>query len=350
MRGLHATVHRHDPYDHPVVAGHSGATTLRNFAPNSCDMIAFYFYPFMAHGYDRAMNSYDTQWILTDARRRVPGIPFMGIYQGFWEPEDSSRRMNKMSPLTPAEIREQVEDFVREGASALCAFAILDEGIEDFRGWNSKPDLVDELRSISDEVRTTGGLRLHREPGWMTAGRIQPMGSYAHPREVPGILPAWYVIGPFDAAGGSIDSTFPPDDSISLERSYPGKVVEAAWRRFPSHAGAVGLGEIFGHHDYTQECMAYAYCEVTAPEDMKVQLRFGSSDDGLVKINGEDAHRYEGTRGVHLDSDVVPVDLIKGRNQILVKVFNRSGPWGFTFRFTDVRGDPMGGLTFSPGA
>ena len=350
MRGLNSTVHRNDPGNHPVVAGHSGATTLRNFGPGSCDMIALYFYPFMAHGYDRSMNSYDTQWILTDARRRVPGIPFMGIYQGFWEPESSTRRMNKLSPLTPGEIREQVEDFVREGASALCTYAIISGELTNLRGWNLRPELVEELGSINGEIRETGGLRLRREPEDMAAGRIQPRGFYELPNEVPGIVPAWHVIGPFDAVGGSIDSRFPPDDSIDLEGRYRGKGLEAGWRRYPSHAGAVGLGEIYGHHDYTEECTAYAWCEVSAQDDMEVQLRFGSDDDGLVMINGEEVHRYEGTRGVHLDSDIIGVKLVKGKNGVLVKVFNRNGPWGFTLRFTDTDGSPVGGLAFSPGS
>jgi hypothetical protein len=311
-------------------------------------MIAFYFYPFMVHGYDRTMNSYDTQWILTDARRRVPGIPFMGICQGFWEPESSTRRMNKLSPLTPGEIREQVEDFVRDGASAIVTYAIIGEELENLKGWNRREDLVEEMRSINDEIRETGGLRLGSEPDEMARGRIQPRGFYEIASEVPGIVPAWHVIGPFDAAGGSIDTVFPPDDSTDLEGRYRGKDIEAAWRRYPSYAGAVGLGEIYGHHDYTEECMAYAWCEVSAPGDVRVQLRFGSDDDGLVMINGKEVHRYEGTRGVHLDSDVVEVDLREGRNEVLVKVFNRSGPWGFFVRFTDSGGNPMVGLSYSP--
>jgi len=348
MRGLYAAVKRNDPGNHPVIAGHSGAATLRNFGPDTCDMIALYFYPFMAHGYDRTMNSYDTQWILTDARRRVPGIPFMGIYQGFWEPGDSTRRMNKLSPLTPAEIREQVEDFVREGASALCTYAIIGEETENFRGWNTRRDLVEELRSINDEIRQTGALEIGREPEEMAAARIQPRGFYVHAKEVQGIIPAWRIIGPFDACGGSIDSLFPPDSPVDLEAAYPGKELRASWRTYPSHAGAVGLGEIYGHHDYTSGCIAYASCEVMSPESMNVQLRFGSSDDGLVMINGREVHRYEGARGVHLDSDVVPVELEMGLNRVLVKVLNREGPWGFFLRFTDLDGKPLAGLRFSP--
>ncbi len=348
MRGLYAAVKRNDPENHPVIAGHSGATTLRNFGPDTCDMIALYFYPFMAHGYDRPMTSYDTQWILTDARRRAPGIPFMGIYQGFWEPETSKRRMSKLSPLRPSEIREQVEDFVREGASALCTYAIIGEGLEDFRGWNTRRELVEELRSINDEIRQTGALDLGREPEEMAATRIQPRGFYMHSRKVPGMVPAWYIIGPFDASGGSIEATFPPDRSIDLDEVYPGKGLEVSWRPYPSHAGAVGLGEIYGHHDYTGGCVAYALCEVTSPRSTEVQLRFGSSDDGLVMINGREVHRYEGNRGVHLDSDVVPIKLDAGSNRILVKVLNREGPWGFFIRFTDLEGNPLAGLNFSP--
>ena len=115
---------------------------------------------------------------------------------------------------------------------------------------------------------------------------------------------------------------------------------------YPTHAGAIGLGEIYGHHDYTKGCLAYASCRVVSPERTGAQLRFGSSDDALVLINGREVHRFVGARGVHLDTDVVPVVLERGENDLLVKVYNREGPWGFFARFTDKGGNPLGGLTF----
>jgi len=127
MRGLYRTVRKADDKRHPVCGGYSGATTLRNFGPGTCDIMGFYFYPFLKDRYERTMNSYDTQWVLTDARKRVPGIPFIGIYQGFWEAEDSKRGVNKQAPLVPNEIREQIE-FRRDYYQASADVTILTDG------------------------------------------------------------------------------------------------------------------------------------------------------------------------------------------------------------------------------
>jgi len=349
MRGLCRTVRKIDDRHHPVCGGYSGATTLRNFGPGACDIMSFYFYPFLKDRYERTMNSFDTQWILTDARRRVPGIPFLGIYQAFWEAQDSKRGVNQQRPLRPKDIREQIEDFVREGASGLIAFAMLDEA-GDLRGWNSDESVVRELRKINREILRSGALRVTREPRSMSRARIQPRGFYRDPRPVPGIVPAWYVIGPFDAANGSLDSSFPPDTEVDLRARYPGKGIEAVWRRYRSYAGAVGLVEIFGSAEYVKQSMAYAFCRVNSPRRMKAELRFGSDDDASVRFNGREVWRHEGSRGVHLDSDIVPVTLEKGETAILVKVYNREGQWGFSLRFTDMQGRPVKELAFFPEA
>jgi hypothetical protein len=348
MRALYGTLKDVDDGGHAVVGGYSGATTLRNFGPGTCDMMAFYYYPLFRDYYDRSMNSYDTQWILTDARRRVPGIPFMGIYQAFWEPEGSLRGVNKLGPLTPREVREQTEDFVREGASAIVGFAMLGSGSRDFRGWESNGPLRQELKAINEEIRETGGIRIHREPRYMARARIQPRGFYRLPRDVPGMVPAFHVIGPFDAEGGSLDTAFPPDRRVDLEESYQGKGMEVAWRMYRAHSGTLGFVEIFGHPDFLKECTAYATFSFSVRRRTAAQIRFGSDDDGLIRLNAKEVWRFIGYRGVHFDSDVIPVNLDKGENRILVKVFNREGPWGFLLRFTDPEGRPLEGLTFSP--
>jgi hypothetical protein len=349
MRALYHTVTQTAGDDHPVVGGYSGATTLRNFGPGTCDMITFYFYPFLREGYERTMNSLDTQWILTDARRRVPGIPFIGVSQGFWEGEGSTRRVNKEGALTPRQIREQCEDFVREGASGLLVYAALGADAGEFKGWDSDEAVSHELARICDEARRTGGLEVPPEPEELAVRRIQPQGFYRHSSEVPGMVPAWNIIGPFDASSDpSLDAVFPPDEGVHLGAEYPGKGIRASWREYPAYAATIGFVEIYGHVDYVKECMAYAACTVTSPEARAAQIRFGSDDDALVRLAGEEVWRHDGFRGVHLDSDIVPVELPKGDAEIVVKIYNREGQWGFFLRFTDEDGRPLKGLQFSP--
>jgi hypothetical protein len=212
LRVIRRAVRRVDG-ERPICAGHSGATTLHNFAHDTADLIMLYHYPVLKTGYDRTMTSYDTQWMLTGARQRAPGLPFFGIYQAFW-----GGRWNKQEPLTAAELRSQMEDFVREGASGLIAFYLAPEAGE-LGGWNLDDEMRRTVHDVNREILSTGGLTIPPEPEAMARARIQPTGYWAHPREVPGIVPAWHVLAPFDAGDRKLDAIFPPEERIDLDAS-----------------------------------------------------------------------------------------------------------------------------------
>lgn len=342
LRGMCRTVRRGDP-DHPLCGGYSGATTLHNFAPDAADILMMYYYPLLRTGYDRTMTSHDTQWMLMDARKRAPGVPFFGIYQAFWGGE-----WNKQEPLTATEVREQMEDFVREGASGLIAFYLApDDG--PLGGWNLNDDMHRTIREVNHEILRTGGLKVAPEPEEIAQTRFQPAGYWVHPCEVPGIVPAWHVLAPFnDAEGKRLDATFPPERGIDLNAMYAGKGYTIRWITHTTAAGAIGLVELYGDVEYLAHCIAYATCVVASPREQDVQMRYSSDDDAMVWFNGRQVWRHDGPRGVHWDSDVVPVKISAGETRILVKVYNDVGQWGFFMRFTDLNGKPLDGLKFSP--
>jgi hypothetical protein len=344
LRGLYQTVKRVDP-DHPLCGGYSGATTLHNFAPDAADVLMLYHYPLLKTGYDRTMTSYDTQWMLMAARERAPGVPFFGIYQAFWGGE-----WNKQTPPTPAELREQMEDFVREGAAGLIAFYLgPDRG--ELGGWNLDDGLHRTIREVNDEILASGGLTLPPEPDDMARARFQPKGYWVRPRQVPGIVPAWHVLAPFDdVEGRKLDAAFPPEQAINLEASYAGKGHSIRWRTHRTAAGAIGLVELYGDPEYLAHCVAYASCTVTSPRAQEAQMRFSSDDAAVVWFDGRQVWRHDGPRGVHWDSDIVPVGLTAGQTRIVVKVYNDVGQWGFFMRFTDGAGKPLAGLEFAPAA
>ena len=343
LRGMYRTVKRIDTGNRPLCGGYSGATTLHNFAPDAADILMLYHYPILKTGYERTMTSYDTQWMLMEARERAPGVPFFGIYQAFWGGD-----WNKQEPLTPAELREQMEDFVREGASGLIAFYVSpDDG--PLGGWNLDRDLRRAVRDVNHEILSTGGLRVSPQPDEMAQARFQPTGYWVHPREVPGIVPAWHVLAPFDdAERKKLDATFPPDREINLDASYAGKGRTIRWMTHRTVGGAIGLVELYGEMERLSHCVAYATCTVTSPRERDVQMRFSSDDAAIVLFNGRRVWRHDGPRGVHWDSDVVPVRLEAGETRILVKVYNGTGQWGFFMRFTDADGKPLANLGFSP--
>ena len=341
LRGMGQAVRRVDP-QRPICAGHSGATTLHNFAADAADVLMLYHYPLLKTGYERTWTSTETQWMLMEARKRSPGVPFFGIYQAFW-----GGQWNKQEPLTAAELREQMEDFVREGASGLIAFYLAPEA-GPLGGWNLDGEMQRAVRDANREILSSDGLSVPPEPDEMARARFQPTGYWVHPREVPGIVPAWHVLAPFDPEGRKLDAIFPPEKRIDLCAAYAGKGRRIRWIAHRTVAGAIGFVELYGEIHYLERSVAYATCTVTSPRAQKAQMRFSSDEDAIVWFNGRQVWRHDGIRGVHWDADVVPVTMPAGETRILVKVYNEVEQWGFFMRFTDAHGQPLEGLTFSP--
>jgi hypothetical protein len=64
-------------------------------------------------------------------------------------------------------------------------------------------------------------------------------------------------------------------------------------------------------------------------------LGIGSDDGVKVWLNGELVHENWLHRGVVSDNDRVPVNFKKGKNQLVLKIQNALGPWGFCCRLLE---------------
>ena len=81
--------------------------------------------------------------------------------------------------------------------------------------------------------------------------------------------------------------------------------------------------------------ITYAWAQIEMPEETKAVLGIGSDDGVKVWLNGELVHEYWVCRGVGVDNDRVPVTFKKGMNQLVLKIQNQGGPWGFCCRLLD---------------
>jgi len=242
-----------------------------------------------------------------------------------------------------------MEDFVREGACGLIAYTARLR--PPFNGWDRSDSVQAAMHAAHEEIRSTGRLRVPPQPQQMARDRIQPRGFWASPREIPGLVPAWYIIGPFDdPQRARLGAMHAPDSVRDLDATYRGTRGAVRWLLRRSQAGYVGLSALYGGDRSVVDAVAYAACTVVSPAEQDVQMRFGSDDDAAVSIDGREVWRHEGERGVRRDEDVVPVHLRAGQTRVLAKVANRSGQWGFFVRFTDSDGRPLDGLTFLPRA
>ena len=343
LRAMYRTVWRVDggPEHHVVCAGYGSAGSLCNFGPGVCDVMLIYWYPISDNGYHRYTISHEVQWMLAAARSRVPGIPFIGVYQAFW-----GEGAGATAP-TAHHVREQFEDFVREGASGLVAFAGRIGG--SLTGWTESAPLQEAMSECHEEILSTDGLRVARQPEKMLRERIQPVGSWRIPKEVAGAPPVWHVIGPFDDPEKAyLKAVYPPEHEVDLKAVYKGKSGPVRWIERASHAGVIGLGELYGEQDYTANAVAYATCTADSLREHEAMMTVGSDDDIVVWLDDKEVWRHEGTRGLTRDEDSVPVVLGTGSTRVLVKVYNRRGMWGFSLRLTDRKGLPLGRVQFFP--
>ncbi|UCH33364.1 MAG: hypothetical protein JSV65_12370 [Armatimonadota bacterium] len=80
---------------------------------------------------------------------------------------------------------------------------------------------------------------------------------------------------------------------------------------------------------------------------MAAAAHIGTDDWGHLWVNGESVWQLRETRGWDYDSDVVPVRLRAGCNELLLRVGNGGGDWGFSLRLTDAQGEALPSLRFA---
>lgn len=339
LKATYRLIREVDGPDRIVAAGYGSEGSLMNFDKDVCDLMLIYWYPITTTSYDRFMISRNVQWMLTTARARVPGVPFAGVFQTFWGDDTGPEP-------TTQQVREQMEDFVREGACGLVAFTC--KLGSKHHGWSDSVPIQRALHEAHEEIQKEGGLHIVDEPEDMAKARIQPKGLWDTPQKIAGLVPAWYVIGPFDDPDqGYLAAKHPPEKDWSVEEVHQGKFGSARWVVRETQSGVLGLGELHGHQTLVKDTAMYAQCTVANPTERAAIMQLGRDDDLLVWLGDEEVARFEGSNGLVRDQFSVPVTLSAGTTTIRVKSCNREGMWGFAMRFTDPSGCPLDGLTFS---
>lgn len=104
------------------------------------------------------------------------------------------------------------------------------------------------------------------------------------------------------------------------------------WQPIKADNGIVKLSELY---EEPNQKYCYALMVLEMKDSLQTTIGFGSDDDASIWHNNTLIHQVCKGRRVKVDDDLVPVSLQKGRNTFLIRVDNRSGSWGFQFRFID---------------
>jgi len=161
-------------------------------------------------------------------------------------------------------------------------------------------------------------------------------------------MKTWFIAGPIPVSTNSSkpdeaqqQKAFKEDllDPLNIVTGKPLTSVKVnqkpvQWKLISSADDAVLLDTVFGktNNDFVY---AYALAELKADQAGTMMLAVGSDDGVKVWLNGKLVHENWVPRGINKDEDLVPLHLVKGSNQVLLKVQDMEGGWGFMVRLLD---------------
>jgi hypothetical protein len=145
----------------------------------------------------------------------------------------------------------------------------------------------------------------------------------------PSLEGKWHYIGPFDNPDKKgFDIVYPPEQGIDLQKSYNGKGNQPVqWKELPNfRPGHVYDIRQLLNHDWA---VAYFYHEIDAPHQASLELSLGSDDSITVWLNGQQLLANNVYRDALPDQDSATLYLKPGKNDLLLKICQGTGGWGF---------------------
>ena len=153
------------------------------------------------------------------------------------------------------------------------------------------------------------------------------------------LVKKWKIAGPFiaDKNINTAKFVFPPEKNPALNQKYKNSLNQTVvWRDYTQQGKSIDFIKMFDEREFADRPTAvYASTEITAKKDGKILFLLGSNDDSVIWINGKEVFRKDVGRGLSPCSDVIPLNIKKGKNNIMIKVANRGGDWGLTLKISD---------------
>jgi len=199
---------------------------------------------------------------------------------------------------------------------------------------------LDDYKSVLKEKWTPSGplRQISRKVRQYQSGDFLQMLNF---------IKTFKIIGPFGSKdSGTFNQAFPPEQKLNFNAIYPGSVDDVRWQTASvDNKGYLDFLKFFSPSDWV---CAYAYCKVISPKAGLAQIRLGTNDTVTLWLNGQKLLSKNIERSAAPDSDILPVNLKKGENSILIKVCNTEFNWGLYLRITDNSGQPIKKLKFWP--
>jgi len=172
--------------------------------------------------------------------------------------------------------------------------------------------------------------------------RLGALGSSVDVGSRNGFVTHWWVIGPFpsDEQYGGTDTVFFPEQGVDLTAEQKLGNQTLKWRR--QHTlDAEGIMDYLPMFRPNENVVCYAYAEVKLEQAIEARLHLGSDDSLVVWINGQEAFRFKGPRGLKVGQDTKDIELRAGTNAVLIKVVQGPGDWSSSVQLTDRSDQPL---------
>ena len=168
--------------------------------------------------------------------------------------------------------------------------------------------------------------------------------QWQHPDRVQllGRLTEWQLLGPFDNERGSaFDSALAPERAPQVDVVHPGKVRTVTWRNLPE---AMPQGAIMDFSKIMRPAEQSAFLLRTWVEsetDQEVVFLFGIEGEARVWHDGTPVFEAKEQHDLAPDSQVAPMALHAGWNEITVKLGSRDHAPRLVARFVNQEASPL---------
>jgi hypothetical protein len=244
-------------------------------------------------------------------------------------------------------------------ADRLIPTMLLDPGA-DFRR-DAVQRLIDQAVAAQEKDDKAVAIRLFREAlrGATDDDQVQAiakplkeLGETVNLQQHFGFLTRWKLIGPFenhDLVG--FDAIYPPEEKLDFTAKYAGKGgKEVAWIDFATE-DEYGKVEVKKTVPF-KGAVTYAATEFYAKSPASAEIRLATPNAWKLWVNGKLVFgRDEYHRGHKLDQYRVPVELVAGKNVILLKICEneQTEEWAQEYQF-QMRVSDASGAAISPAA
>lgn len=188
---------------------------------------------------------------------------------------------------------------------------------------------IDKIKALCDELIQAHGRMLPKYRETVIRPPRIPLATLKS-------LAPLRVLGPFENQKAKdvslgLSQVLPPETELNLKATFKGKANRRIrWKTVKAGdlkpGGFVDLCALLGQVDLA---VAYALIVLHADRGQTLPVHLGSDDALAVWLNGKGILRHDVPRAAHPLQNTVNLKLRKGRNQLLLKISQERGGWGF---------------------